>query len=95
MPRHEVNIKNRSVKPSLARWYEVPGGEGGSVGAVFVMDLPRPRGGPPPKVKPYDNVMLRAYPAGSYTYTSVGDIQRKVRRFSVGLETAIKLITDH
>ncbi len=42
-------------------------------------------------VKPYDYVVLRGYPAGDFTYSSVGDIQRTVRRFSVGLETAVTL----
>jgi hypothetical protein len=61
------------------------------VGTVFVTDLPRPRGGGKVKVKPYDYVVLRGYPAGDFTYSSVGDIRRTVRRFSVGLETAVKL----
>jgi hypothetical protein len=61
------------------------------VGPVFITDLPRPRGGSKVKVKPYDYVVLRGYPAGHYIYSTVGGIQRTVRRFSAGLETAIKL----
>jgi len=60
-------------------------------GNVFVTDLPRPRGGTKVKVKPYEYVVLRGYPAGSFTYSSVGSIQHTVRRFSVGLETAVNL----
>ena len=65
------------------------------VGTVFLTDLPRPRGGAKVKVKPYEYVVLRGYPAGSYTYGSVGGIQRTVRRFSVGLETAVNLRLQH
>jgi len=61
------------------------------VGTVFLTDLPRPRGGGKVAVKPYDYVVLRGYPAGTYTYSTVGGIERTVRRFSVGLETAIRL----
>jgi hypothetical protein len=61
------------------------------VGTVFLTDLPRPRGGGKVTVKSYDYVVLRGYPAGTYTYSTVGGIERTVRRFSVGLETAVKL----
>jgi len=61
-----------------------------AVGLVFLTDLPRSRGAKP-KPKPYDFVVIQAYPAGQYAYTSVGTIQRTVRRFSCGLETAVKL----
>jgi hypothetical protein len=59
-----------------------------AVGVVFLTDLPRLRGA---TIKPYDYVVLHSYPAGQYTYTSVGDIQRTVRRLSGGLETAVNL----
>ena len=64
------------------------------VGTVFLTDLPRPRGGGKVKVKQYDYVVLRGYPAGSFKYASVGDIERTVRRFSVGLETAVRLTME-
>jgi hypothetical protein len=57
-------------------------------GLVFLTDLPRLRGA---RLKPYDYVVLHAYPAGEYTYDSAGSIRRTVRRFAGGLETAIKL----
>src|SRR5215471_4996233 len=50
-----------------------------AIGTVFLTDLPRLRGA---KIQPYDYVVLHSYPAGEYTYTSVGDIQHTVRRFS-------------
>jgi hypothetical protein len=61
------------------------------VGTVFLTDLPRLRGA---KIHPYDYVVLHSYPAGEYTYTSVGGIQHTVRRFAGGLETAVKLIME-
>ena len=67
---------------------QVPGDV--AAGLVFLTDLPRSRGAKP-KPKPYDYVVIQAYPAGQYTFTSVGTIQRTVRRFSCGLETAVKL----
>ena len=70
---------------------ESPQPDSPCVGTVFITDLPRPRGGGKVKVKPYDYVVLQGYSAGQYTYSSVGGIQRTVRRFSAGLETAIKL----
>ena len=35
--------------------------------------------------------MIEGYPAGQYTYTSIGSVQRTVRRFAASLETAVKL----
>jgi hypothetical protein len=60
-------------------------------GLVFLADSPKTRG---VKAKPYDYVVLHAYPAGQYTYTSAGSIQRTVRRFACGLETAVRLTLD-
>ena len=58
------------------------------VGTIFLIDLPKSRG-----VKPhqYDYVILCGYPAGQYTYTSVGDLHKTVRRFSASLDKAVKL----
>lgn len=68
----------------------VEGNEPGSIcaGLVVLTNLPKSRRA---KVKTYDYVILEGYPAGHYTYTSVGDLQRTVRRFSASLETAVKL----
>jgi hypothetical protein len=64
------------------------------VGVVFLTDLPKLRGGKSEHIEPYDYVVLHSYPAGQYTYTSVGSIEHTVRRFSGGLETAVKLILE-
>lgn len=64
------------------------------VGTVFLTDLPKKRGGKNEHIEPYDYVVLHSYPAGNYTYTSVGNITHTVRRFSGGLETAVKLILE-
>lgn len=61
------------------------------VGTVFLTDLPKPRGHQREPIKTYDYVVLHSYPAGEYTYTSVGNIHHTVRRFAGGLETAVNL----
>ena len=58
------------------------------VGAVFLTDLPKSRGQKP---KLFDYVNLVAYPAGQITYTSVGTVQKTVRRFTGTLGTAVRL----
>ena len=60
------------------------------VGRIFLTDLPQSRYS---KTKParYDYVILDAYPAGDYTYTSVGDVHHTVRRFSANLNKAVDL----
>jgi len=58
------------------------------IGLVFLTDFPKGR-----KFKPaqYDYVIIEGYPAGQYSYTSAAQIKHTVRRFSAGLDTAIKL----
>ena len=56
-------------------------------GLVFLSDLPPARGAKP---KPYDYVNIEAFPEGHFTYTSVGDVHRTVRRFSAKLATAVQ-----
>ena len=58
------------------------------VGLVFLTSLPKSRLAKPHR---YDYVVLEAYPAGQYTYASVGTLQRTVRRFSASLVTAVKI----
>jgi hypothetical protein len=72
----------------------VEGKEPGCVcaGLVFLTALPKSRSAPKPK--PYDYVVIQGYPAGQYTYTSVGTIQRTVRRFAASLPTAIRISRD-
>jgi hypothetical protein len=62
------------------------------VGLVFLTALPRSRSAAKPR--PYDYVVIEGYPAGQYTYTSVGTIQRTVRRFAAALPTAIRINRD-
>jgi hypothetical protein len=57
------------------------------VGLVFLSEIPKPRLA---KAKQYDYVIVRAFPAGEYTYTSVGNVHRTVRRFSYKLEEAVQ-----
>jgi hypothetical protein len=57
------------------------------VGLVFVTDLPKSRRAKP---KLYDYVNLQAFPAGHFTYNSVGTIQRTVRHFSGSLPVAVR-----
>jgi hypothetical protein len=72
----------------------VEGNEPGCVctGLVFLTALPKSRSTAKPK--PYDYVVIQAYPAGQYTYTSVGTLQRTVRRFAAALPAAIRLNRD-
>lgn len=54
------------------------------VGTIFLTDLPRG------KPQQYDYVVIAGYPEGNYTYKSVGNIQKTVRRFSANLEKAVR-----
>ena len=56
------------------------------IGLVFLTNLPKGK-----KFKPaqYDYVIIEGYPAGQYTYTSVGSVQRTVRQFSASLNAAV------
>ena len=54
------------------------------VGTIFLNDLPRG------KPHQYDYVVIAGYPTGEFTYTSVGAIQKTVRRFSANLDKAIR-----
>jgi hypothetical protein len=60
------------------------------VGQVFLTDLPRKRRSKI-KINQYEYVVLNAYPAGSFTYTSPENIPHTVRRFACGLESAVQL----
>jgi hypothetical protein len=57
------------------------------VGMVYLTDFPKTRRAKP---KLYDYVVIEAYPAGEYTYTSVGEVHHTVRHFSAILEKAVK-----
>jgi hypothetical protein len=58
------------------------------VGLVFLTALPKSRSAKPHL---YDYVVIQGYPAGQYTYTSVGTIQHTVRRFTAALSSAVRI----
>jgi uncharacterized repeat protein (TIGR03806 family) len=58
-----------------------------AVGLVLLTDLPKR-----PAVHPYDYVALHGYPAGHYDYVPAPGVTKTIRRFSGGLETAVRLI---
>jgi hypothetical protein len=55
------------------------------VGLVFLTDLPKK-----PVARVYDYVNLTCYPSGQYTYTSVGDVRRTIRKFSAKLNHLVQ-----
>jgi hypothetical protein len=55
------------------------------IGTVLLIDFPRR-----PAVKLYDYVLLQAYPAGQYRYTPVPGVEKQIRKFAGGLDTAVK-----
>jgi hypothetical protein len=59
-----------------------------AVGLVFLTGLPKSHSEKP---RQYDYVVLQGYPAGQYTYTSVADLKRTVRRFATTLPNAVQL----
>jgi len=63
------------------------------IGLVFLADLPK---GPRNKLKPklYDYINLEAYATGQYTYTSIGEVRRTVRKFSANLVKAVEYSTQ-
>jgi hypothetical protein len=90
------------LRPPLTRGWLVPGSvttrrtanlvEGNepdsvAVGVVYLTDLPKSRGKKP---KPYDYVIIEGYPAGQYTYPSVGSVEHTVRRFCTTLPKAVQ-----
>lgn len=59
-----------------------------AIGLVFLTGLPKSHSEKP---RQYDYVVLQGYPAGQYTYTSVADLKRTVRRFATTLPNAVQL----
>jgi hypothetical protein len=56
------------------------------IGPVFLSDIPKR-----PPVKQYDYVVIHAYPAGDFVYSPLVGIEKTVRRFCAGLDSAIKI----
>lgn len=57
------------------------------VGLVFLTDIPKR-----PKVKNFDYVVIMGYPAGQFAYYPTPLVEKKIRRFSAGLDTAVRLV---
>jgi hypothetical protein len=53
------------------------------IGTVLLTDFPKR-----PTVKLYDYVLLQAYPAGEYLYSPVPGVEKQIRKFAGGLDTA-------
>src|SRR5882672_10316460 len=56
------------------------------IGTVLLTDFPKR-----PAVNLYDYVLLQAYPAGEYLFTPVPGVQKPIRKFAGGLDTAVKI----
>jgi hypothetical protein len=56
------------------------------IGTVLLTDFPKR-----PAVKLYDYVLLQGYPAGDYLYTPVPGVEKLIRKFAGGLDTAVRL----
>jgi hypothetical protein len=56
------------------------------IGLAFLTDIPKRQ-----KVKQFDYVILMGYPAGQYIYTPAPNVEKTIRKFSAGLDTAVKL----
>ena len=54
------------------------------LGTVFLTDLPRG------KPHQYDYVVIAGYPTGEFSSSSVGSVQKTVRRFSANLDKAVR-----
>jgi hypothetical protein len=59
-----------------------------AVGHIFLSNLPKARSTKP---KQYDYVIIQGYPAGVYTYNSVGEIKKNIRRFATTLPGAVQI----
>lgn len=59
---------------------------GPCIGTVLLTDFPTR-----PAVKLYDYVLLQAYPAGEYLYTPVPGVEKQIRKFAGGLDTAVTM----
>jgi hypothetical protein len=56
------------------------------IGLCFLTDIPKR-----PKAKVFDYVVILGYPAGSFRYAAVPNVERTIRKFSAGLDTAVRL----
>jgi hypothetical protein len=56
------------------------------IGLVFLTDIPKRQ-----KVNKFDYVVMMGYPAGQYVYAPAPDVEKTIRKFSCGLDTAVRL----
>lgn len=56
------------------------------IGTVLLIDFPKR-----PAVKLYDYVLLQGYPAGEFLYKPVPGVEKEIRKFAGGLDSAVKL----
>ncbi len=56
------------------------------VGLAFLTDISKRK-----KVKKFDYVIIMGYPAGQYAYAPAPNVKKTIRKFSAGLETAVRL----
>jgi hypothetical protein len=56
------------------------------IGLAFLTDIPKRQ-----NVKQFDYVILMGYPAGQYVYTPAPNVKKTIRKFSAGLDTAVRL----
>jgi hypothetical protein len=89
------------VRPPLTQSWVIPGSVTASrnpnvlelnepetpcIGLAFLTDVPKRQ-----KVKVLDYVVIMGYPAGHYVYTPVPNVQKNIRMFATGLDSAVKL----
>lgn len=89
------------VRPPLDQSWIVPGSvsvhrdpdalelnEPGSpcMGLIFLTDIPKRK-----KAKQYDYVVIIGYPAGQYAYTPLPGVEKRIRKFAAGLESAVRM----
>jgi hypothetical protein len=56
------------------------------IGLAFLTDVPKRQ-----KVKQFDYVIIIGYPAGQYVYVPAPNVGKTIRKFSAGLDTAVRL----
>jgi hypothetical protein len=56
------------------------------IGLVLLATFPKK-----PEVKLYDYVVIQGYPAGQHEYSPVPGVQKSIRKFVAGLDTAVQL----
>jgi hypothetical protein len=90
-PYHTSWVMPGTISPARAAdAVEVTAPDSACIGLVFVTDIPRR-----PKAKLYDFVVLHVYPAGQYVYTPLSPVHKTIRKFSAGLDTAVKLVLQN